>query len=423
MNKYILFSLASLLAACSALPEKTATVDLDAIVTTYIDIARASYGDALATAQVLQQAVSNFLADPSAETQQEAKNAWLAARIPYQQTEVYRFGNSVVDEWEGRVNSWPLDEGLIDYTAPSYGTESDFNYFYTANVIANEILDAGGIIVDAAVISPQLLAEELHLLDGVQANVATGYHAIEFLLWGQDLNGTNPGAGNRPWTDYSLDSCTNGNCDRRRAYLQAAVELLVNDLEEMVHNWQDSGAAYNDLMGKGTQGALSTILTGMGSLAYGELAGERIRLGLLLNDPEEEHDCFSDNTHNSHYYDALGIRNVFMGEYRRVHGEPVSGPSIAQLLRQEDDAVYAEMMARLEETEFAMTALVSEASRGNTYDVLIGRDNRQGEAIITRIVNALMEETRTIEKIINALALTNVSIEGSDSLDNSEAIF
>lgn len=47
-------------------------------------------------------------------------------------------------------------------------------------------------------ISPQLLAEELHMLDGVQANVATGYHAIEFLLWGQDLNGTNPGAGNRP---------------------------------------------------------------------------------------------------------------------------------------------------------------------------------------------------------------------------------
>ncbi len=423
MNKYILFTVVSLLAACSTLPEKTAPVDLDAIVTTYIDIARASYGDALATAQVLQQAVSNFLADPSAETQQEAKNAWLAARIPYQQTEVYRFGNSVVDEWEGRVNSWPLDEGLIDYTAPAYGTESDFNYFFTANVIANEILDAGGIIVDAAVISPQLLAEELHLLDGMEANVATGYHAIEFLLWGQDLNGTNPGAGNRPWTDYSLDSCTNGNCDRRRAYLQAAVELLVNDLEEMVNNWQDRGAAYNDLMGKGTQAALSTILTGMGSLAYGELAGERIRLGLLLNDPEEEHDCFSDNTHNSHYYDALGIRNVFMGEYRRVNGEAVSGPSIAQLLRQEDDVVYAEMMARLEETEFAMTALVSEASRGNTYDVLIGRDNTQGEVIITRIVNALMEETRTIEKIINALALTNVSIEGSDSLDNPEAIF
>ena len=423
MQKTIPFLIAAFLAACSALPEKTAPVDPDAIIATYIDIARASYGDSLDSALVLKQTVDDFLEAPAADTLQAAKNAWLAARIPYQQTEAFRFGNSVVDEWEGRVNSWPLDEGLIDYTAPVYGTESDFNYFYSANVIANELLDAGGIIVDAAVISPQLLAEELHLLDGVEANVATGYHAIEFLLWGQDLNGTNPGAGNRPWTDYSLDNCTNGHCDRRRAYLAAAVELLVSDLEEMVHNWQDGGAAYNDLLGKGTQGALSTMLTGMGSLAYGELAGERIRLGLLLNDPEEEHDCFSDNTHNSHYYDALGIRNVFMGEYRRINGEVVAGPSLAQLLRQEDAAVHAEMMARLEETEFAMTALVDEAARGNTFDVLIGRDNTRGEVIITRIVNALMEETRTIEKIINALALTNVSIEGSDSLDNPEAIF
>ena len=423
MRLIITLFIASLLAACTALPEQPQAVDPDAIIATYIDIARASYGDSLDSALVLQQAVDDFLEAPSADTLQAAKNAWLAARIPYQQTEAFRFGNSVVDEWEGRVNAWPLDEGLIDYTAPVYGTESDFNYFYSANVIANELLDAGGVIVDAAVISPQLLAEELHLLDGVEANVATGYHAIEFLLWGQDLNGTNPGAGNRPWTDYSLDNCTNGHCDRRRQYLAAAVELLVNDLEEMVHNWQDGGAAYNDLLGKGTQGALSTMLTGMGSLAYGELAGERIRLGLLLNDPEEEHDCFSDNTHNSHYYDALGIRNVFMGEYRRINGEIAAGPSLAQLLRQEDAAVHAEMMARLEETGDAMAALVDEASRGNTFDVLIGRDNTHGEAVITRIVNALMEETRTIEKIINALALTNVSIEGSDSLDNPSAVF
>jgi putative iron-regulated protein len=423
MRLIITLFIVSLLAACTALPEQPQAVDPDAIIATYIDIARASYGDSLDSALVLQQAVDDFLEAPSADTLQAAKNAWLAARIPYQQTEAFRFGNSVVDEWEGRVNAWPLDEGLIDYTAPVYGTESDFNYFYSANVIANELLDAGGVIVDAAVISPQLLAEELHLLDGVEANVATGYHAIEFLLWGQDLNGTNPGAGNRPWTDYSLDNCTNGHCDRRRQYLAAAVELLVNDLEEMVHNWQDGGAAYNDLLGKGTQGALSTMLTGMGSLAYGELAGERIRLGLLLNDPEEEHDCFSDNTHNSHYYDALGIRNVFMGEYRRINGEIVAGPSLAQLLRQEDAAVHAEMMARLEETGDAMAALVDEASRGNTFDVLIGRDNTHGEAVITRIVNALMEETRTIEKIINALALTNVSIEGSDSLDNPSAVF
>ena len=423
MRTLSLFLAASLLASCSSVPKSPEPVDPAAIIDTYVAIARASYEDSLIAAQDLQRAVNRLLDNPSENGLQAARAAWLAARVPYQQTEAYRFGNAVVDEWEGRVNAWPLDEGLIDYTATSYGTESDFNYFYSANVIANEILDAGGVVVDAAVITPQLLAEELHQLDGVEANVATGYHAIEFLLWGQDLNGTSPGAGERPWTDYSLTACTNGHCDRRRDYLSAAVTLLVNDLEEMVQNWQAGGAAYEDLMSKGVEGGLATMLTGMGSLAYGELAGERIRLGLLLNDPEEEHDCFSDNTHNSHFYDARGIRNVFLGEYRRVSGEDVTGPSLEDLVRQQAPGVHAEMMARLEETEFAMTAMVAEAARGNTFDVLIGRDNTQGEAIVTRIVDALMEETRTIEKIINALALTNVSIEGSDSLDNPEAVF
>jgi len=423
MRTLSLFLAASLLASCSSVPKSPEPVDPAAIIDTYVAIARASYEDSLIAAQDLQRAVNRLLDSPSENGLQAARAAWLAARVPYQQTEAYRFGNAVVDEWEGRVNAWPLDEGLIDYTATSYGTESDFNYFYSANVIANEILDAGGVVVDAAVITPQLLAEELHQLDGVEANVATGYHAIEFLLWGQDLNGTSPGAGERPWTDYSLTACTNGHCDRRRDYLSAAVTLLVNDLEEMVQNWQAGGAAYEDLMSKGVEGGLATMLTGMGSLAYGELAGERIRLGLLLNDPEEEHDCFSDNTHNSHFYDARGIRNVFLGEYRRVSGEDVTGPSLEDLVRQQAPGVHAEMMARLEETEFAMTAMVAEAARGNTFDVLIGRDNTQGEAIVTRIVDALMEETRTIEKIINALALTNVSIEGSDSLDNPEAVF
>jgi len=423
MRTLSLFLAASLLASCSSVPESPEPVDPAAIIDTYVAIARASYEDSLIAAQDLQRAVNRLLDNPSENGLQAARAAWLAARVPYQQTEAYRFGNAVVDEWEGRVNAWPLDEGLIDYTATSYGTESDFNYFYSANVIANEILDAGGVVVDAAVITPQLLAEELHQLDGVEANVATGYHAIEFLLWGQDLNGTSSGAGVRPWTDYSLTACTNGHCDRRRDYLSAAVTLLVNDLEEMVQNWQAGGAAYEDLISKGVEGGLATMLTGMGSLAYGELAGERIRLGLLLNDPEEEHDCFSDNTHNSHFYDARGIRNVFLGEYRRVSGEDVTGPSLEDLVRQQAPGVHAEMMARLEETEFAMTAMVAEAARGNTFDVLIGRDNTQGEAIVTRIVDALMEETRTIEKIINALALTNVSIEGSDSLDNPEAVF
>jgi putative iron-regulated protein len=116
--------------------------------------------------------------------------------VPYQQTEAFRFGNPIVDDWEGRVNSWPLDEGLIDYTAGDYGNEE--NTLATLNVIATPKFTLSGKEIDATTITPDLISGTLHEADGIEANVASGYHAIEFLLWGQDLNGTNPGRARGP---------------------------------------------------------------------------------------------------------------------------------------------------------------------------------------------------------------------------------
>ena len=187
-----------------------------AVLSTYADIALAMYGDALGKAQNLDAAVDALVQTPTDATLAAAREAWLAARVPYQQTEVFRFGNPIVDEWEGRVNAWPLDEGLIDYVAvATYGDSSDENAFYAANVIANPKLTIGGKTIDASTIDAALLGS-LHEIDEVEANVSRGYHAIEFLLWGQDLNGTGPGKGQRPASDYaSGDACTGGNCDRR----------------------------------------------------------------------------------------------------------------------------------------------------------------------------------------------------------------
>ncbi|KZY62032.1 peptidase, partial [Oleiphilus sp. HI0066] len=307
----------ALLTACSTVDEAPAqkTATATDVVSQYVSIAQSNYGDSLNTAKTLDTAIKALLDAPSEESLAAAKSAWIEARVPYQQTEAYRFGNAYVDDWEGKVNAWPLDEGLIDYVDASYGTESDENPYYAANIIANPKLNVGGVEVDASSITPALLSEQLQEIDEVESNVATGYHAIEFLLWGQDLNGTNQGAGARPATDFSLENCTNGNCDRRREYLQAASTLLISDLEDIVAAWTADGEATKQLLAKGDNGGLSTMLTGMGSLSYGELAGERIKLGLMLHDPEEEHDCFADNTHASHFNDALGIRNIYLGSY------------------------------------------------------------------------------------------------------------
>ena len=389
------------------------------IISTYADIAHATYEDSLNSAKDLQLSINTLLQNPTPNTLEMARTAWVAARVPYQQSEAYRFGNAIVDDWEGRVNSWPLDEGLIDYVdSGHYGAESDENTQYRANVIANTTLRIGGTQVDASRITPKLLSDTLHEIDGIEANVATGYHAIEFLLWGQDLNGTSPGAGNRPATDYSLANCTGGHCDRRRDYLQAATQLLITDLQEMVDNWKIQGIARQQLSARGDKEAIATLLTGMGSLAYGELAGERTKLGLMLHDPEEEHDCFSDNTHWSHYYDAKGISNVYQGTYTRIDGSTISGPSLSAYVAAQAAVANQDMLNKLQATENAAQAMVDRASQGETFDVLIGEGNVTGNQVVQNFVDALTDETRAIENIIALLQLEGIQLEGSDSLDN-----
>lgn len=392
------------------------------VITNYANIAQAKYEDSLATAKQLEASIDHFLSQPTESNLGKAKAAWIDARVPYQQSEVYRFGNAAVDDWEGKVNAWPLDEGLIDYVDSSYGADSDENAFYTANIIANPTLNIGGIAVDAKNITASFLAETLQEIDEVESNVATGYHAIEFLLWGQDLHGTEKGSGERPASDYSLINCSNANCDRRRDYLASVTELLVADLTDMAVAWAPNGNARAELLAKGSQGGIATMLTGMGSLAYGELAGERIKLGLLLHDPEEEHDCFSDNTHNSHYYDAKGIKNVYFGSYTRVDGSKVQGASLQSLVKKADPALDKEVQMTIEATENAMQAMVDQAKQGNTVDVLIGEGNAAGNQVIQNIVDALVAETKAIENIIVALGLEGIELEGSDSLDSPNSV-
>ncbi len=393
------------------------------VLNTYADIAEAGYADSLATAETLQGAIAALIDAPSAEALTTARGAWLAARVPYQQTEVFRFGNVIVDEWEGRVNAWPLDEGLIDYVDGSYGGPSDENEFAVLNVVANPNFTLSGEAIDASVITPDLLQNTLHEADGVEANVATGYHAIEFLLWGQDLNGHGTGAGNRPYTDFVQgEGCTGGNCDRRAQYLQAGVELLISDLDWMTAQWAEGGAARTAVLQDETAG-LSAILTGMGSLSYGETAGERMRLGLMLNDPEEEHSCFSDNTHNDHYYDGLGVQNVYTGEYMRVDGTLVSGPSISDLVAAEDAGIDADLRLALSDAMRALGRIKYAAEAGFAYDQMIERGNAGGEALVMGGVNGLIEQTRHIERAVAVLGLDALDIEGSDSLDNPGAVF
>ncbi|MDM8347517.1 imelysin family protein [Pseudomonas sp. sp1636] len=386
-----------------------------AVVAHYADLALAVFSDAASTGKALQSAIDALLANPTEATLQAARAAWLAARVPYMQSEVFRFGNAVVDDWEGQLNAWPLDEGLIDYVAADY-QHALGNPGASANIIANTHIQVGEDQLDVTEITAEKLAS-LNELGGSEANVATGYHAIEFLLWGQDLNGTNPGAGARPASDYGLgEGATGGHNERRRAYLKAVTALLVSDLDEMVGQWQ-AGVADNyraSLQAESAENGLRKMLFGMGSLSLGELAGERMKVALEANSSEDEHDCFSDNTHNSHFYNAKGIRNVYLGEYLKADGSTLSGPSLSALVAKVDVQADSTLKADLAASEAKLQALVDSANNGQHFDQLIGADNTAGQQIVRDAIAALVTQTGAIEQVAGKLGIGDLNPDTAD---------
>lgn len=403
----------------SAAPASAAKVDeaaAKAVVNHYADLALAVFSDAASTGKALQAAVDALLADPSEATLKAAREAWLAARVPYMQTEVFRFGNPVVDEWEGQLNAWPLDEGLIDYVADDY-QHALGNPGAQANIIANTEIQVGEDKIDVSEITGELLAS-LNELGGSEANVATGYHAIEFLLWGQDLNGTEPGAGERPYTDYLVgEGATGDHNERRRTYLKVATDLLVSDLEEMVEQWKDGveGNYRSELVADSAENGLRKMLFGMGSLSLGELAGERMKVALEANSTEDEHDCFSDNTHNSHFYNGKGIRNVYLGEYKKVDGSTLTGPSLSELVAKVDAQTDTTLKADLQETEARLQALVDSAEKNNVhFDQLIAADNAEGQQLVRDAIAALVKQTGAIEQAAGKLGISDLNPDTAD---------
>ncbi len=399
-------------------------LDAGAVIIHYADIAHATYSDALQAAIELQNSIDQLIETPSQHTHDAAKAAWISSREPYQQSEVFRFGNPVVDHWEGQMNGWPIDEGLIDYVEKDEYEYEMGNPGATADIVGSDKLLLGNDEVDLKNLEPEVLAG-LNELAGSEANVATGYHAIEFLLWGQDLNGTGPGAGNRPWTDYAKgDACTHGHCERRGQYLQTVVKLLITDMEYMVGQWA-AGKTDNyraELFAEPQEKALRRIFFGMGSLALGELAGERMKVALEVASSEEDHDCFSDNTHNAHYFNALGIRNVYSGVYQRRDGSVLQGTSVADLVAARDPQLAERTAASFDKTQQAMQVLVDTANAGTAFDQLIAEDNKQGRQLIQDIIDALVAETEAIETVASVIGIENLHPDNADHdfKDNNE---
>lgn len=357
-----------------------------AALANYASLVFASYEDSAATAHSLAQQSATLIQTPSPETLAAARTAWLEAREPYLQTEVYRFYGGPIDDEdgpEGAMNAWPLDEAYIDYV--------------------DGVPDAG-IVNDPAV---TLDASTLLALNeqGGEANVSTGYHAIEFLLWGQDMDDAGPGA--RPHTDYSMGSDgTATHQDRRGQYLTTVTDLLVEHLDGLVLEWEANAANYRaDFLVAPTRDTLARVFTGMLFLTGFETGGERLQAALESGSQEDEHSCFSDNTHRDFIQDIQGMSNVWHGSYTRIDGTVVSGTGLREVVAGVDPGLAAALDDRIAQNLTLAGALHI------PYDQEIRLDNPEGRQRIQDLVLSMREQESLLEEVFIALDLSFPEVE------------
>lgn len=427
-------SAALLLAACGSDDNGTETnngtpVSRSVVETHFADLAHAMISDSLEAAESLLAAV-NALTDGDATESEllSAQQAYEQLRLPYQQFEITRFdaeNNHVtdaasggpseitsVDDWEGQVNAWPLDEALIDYVNAGSYTGNYVDNSESLNIInATPSTMVDGIDIGTSPITKEFLIS-LNEINGSEANVATGIHAIEFLLWGQDTSTGegNLGAGERPASDFDTDECTNNNCVRRAEYLKVVTELLVDDLTAMEAQWDASTEGVtlrSDYLNRGD--GLERILDSMGDMAIGELRSERMGVAVRFDSTEDEHDCFSDLTHIAIYGNALGVVNAYFGTYERLDGTYMTGPSLSDLVFQNDIQADLNLRSLLTTVQNEMQDIVNVANDGKTFDMLIGSDD---ESIVQEAMDALAALNEPFsEDIGNALNVAVAEID------------
>lgn len=424
------------------------------VLTTNADIALAIYNDSVDTAKDLQTALATFRAEPTQANLDGAKIAWLVAREPYGQSEVYRFRLSPIDSTnyrdedgpEGDINAWPLGEALIDYvvTGSDFGddqvgvSEHATGVDYPAETIINS-----SVTIDANLIRNTATADDEH-------DVIAGYHAIEFMLWGQDLNQDgnadtetsremstsgnilNSG-GHRPLSDFTTDPLA----ERRHRYLEVVAAKLVADLKSVRDGWV-SGASYRTAFTtvntlSDAKQKLAEILTGMGTLSEGELAGERMQIAFSSNSQEDEHSCFSDNTHRDIWLNAEGVSNSFFGTYAGydsnldgqddVTTHAVNGYGIDDLLNASGmNALATQMATALAATQTNYQS-IDHAARvsGTPVDVLIMPSNRNADNPMYKTILSLNTQASVIAKIAESLALGSSVVDDEASACDTTA--
>ena len=349
-------------------------------IVSYTDLVHRSYTDAYNKAVVLQTAVAGLLAAPSDATLGVAREAWIGAHVAYSHTEAFRFYEGPIDFAakedgdegpEGRLNAWPLNEAFIDYVKGN---------------------PKAGIINDPSIaLSEKSIRERDQVSD--ESDVTTGYHAVEFLLWGQDESTTGPGA--RPASDYVAGDAIK---ERRRLYLKTITDGIVDDMLWLSAQWdvRNGKVFVHQFTALDQRDALGRIITGMATLSGFELSSERMSVALDSGDQEDETSCFSDTSHLAFAADQQSIANIWFGEL----GE-WKGTGLQALVARVDPALEKRVSAQVRKTSASLAAIPAPVDR-----ILASAEGSAGRAKMEAAVANLTSESKMLVEVGKALGLT-----------------
>jgi putative iron-regulated protein len=267
-----LIALASFAASCDDDGDVGASFKDREVVTAYADSVVVPTYTLLSTrAAVLETAVSTLAATPNETNLAAAKTAWVATRVPWEQSEAHLFGPVSANGYDPAMDSWPVNRTDLD-----------------------AVLASGNALTQAYV---SALPEE-----------QKGFHTLEYLLWGDN-------------SDKAAASLTPRELD----YMKALAAELTTVTGALATSWT---------AGVGGAPAYRTVFTnaGMGSAAYPSLssAAQEILVGMSaicdevangkIADPYDAHDPqkvesqFSFNSQLDFADNIRGVLNAYTGD-------------------------------------------------------------------------------------------------------------
>lgn len=271
-----------------------------------------TYAELRELATKLHDCTVTLAKNPAEAQLAECQDAWVKARVPWEQSEGFLFGPVTDEGLDPAMDSWPVDHQQLDAL-----TASDVD------------LSAGSITAN--------------LGGGMK-----GFHTIEYLLWGMDHERTAADLARAP---------------REAEYLVALTEALSLDTQQLVDSWtgtEEVESFADKFAASGKKGGLySSELDAVQELLGAtigicdEVAFGKIAEPFKARDPDLIESQYSYNSLYDFADNIRSIRNIYLGS----RDGTVAKNSFSSVVRKYDLDLDEEVRSQVEQATDSILAI------------------------------------------------------------------